>query len=200
MKGYCMEDFTSAEVAQKINDYEAKYDVLCKEIDELEAELTKHVETKKDLISRLQNEEKKTASVKAQYETDLNAAKKESEDKEFVLQRKYDNWRFKLYELEEKEGTYLNEKGREIQKMMQETEEELKVVREDASAKINEIERDYKEKTKEAIRLWQEYTKADKQWSKVNKRLNFLHHQFSELNRELDRLKRNKAYFENMKQ
>ena len=83
---------------------------------------------------------------------------------------------------------------------MQEAEEGLKVVRENASAKINEIERSYKEKTKEAVRLRQEYAKADKQWSKIDKRLNFLHHQFSKLYRELNRLKSNKAYFENKKQ
>ena len=83
-----MEDFTSAEVAQKINDYEAQCDVLRKEIEELEAELAKNEENKKDIISRLQSEEKKSASVREQYETDLNAAKKEERSRKRCRRRK----------------------------------------------------------------------------------------------------------------
>ena len=168
---------------------------LAAEIEELETEESGYETQKEELIKLLNTEKERTALIRERYDAEM----RDQEKKNYI---DVETVRIRIHRLQSRhveldpEDLSLWNKRKDLEQKIAQAEEELKEAEKTADEALKEIRQKYKADFKESERINQEYSSLDKKEVKVDKRLNLLHHLYSELNYEVDRLSRNREYFE----
>ena len=180
---------------ENLEEGEAKLKELTAEIDELEAEESGYKAQKEELNRRLKTEKERLAPIKERYDVEMKDQEKENYNVIETIKARIFRLKSRHVELDP-DDLSLQDKRKDLEEKIVLAEEELAAAEKTADEAIKEIRQKYKADFKEIERIKQEYSSLDKKEVKVDKRLHLLHHLYSELNYEVDRLSRNREYFE----
>lgn len=180
---------------ENLEEGEARLEELYAEIGELEAEKSGYKAQKEELNRRLETEKERLAPIKERYDAEMKDQEKENYNVIETIKIRIFRLKERHVELDP-DDLSLQDKRKGLEEKIAQAEEELAAAQKTADEAIKEIRQKYKADFKESERIKQEYSSLDRKEVKVDKRLHLLHHLYSELNYEVDRLSRNREYFE----
>lgn len=180
---------------ENLEEGKTRLEELYAEIGELEAEKSGYKAQKEELNRRLETEKERLAPIKERYDVEMKDQEKENYNVIETIKIRIFRLKERHVELDP-DDLSLQDKRKGLEEKIALAEEELAAAEKTADEAIKEIRQKYKADFKEIERIKQEYSSLDKKEVKVDKRLHLLHHLYSELNYEVDRLSRNREYFE----
>ncbi|MBQ1477565.1 MAG: hypothetical protein IIZ33_05410 [Erysipelotrichaceae bacterium] len=180
---------------ENLEEGKTRLEELYAENDELEAEKSGYKAQKEELNRRLKTEKERLAPIKERYDAEMKDQEKENYNVIETIKIRIFRLKERHVELDP-DDLSLQDKRKGLEEKIAQAEEELAAAQKTADEAIKEIRQKYKADFKEIERIKQEYSSLDRKEVKVDKRLHLLHHLYSELNYEVDRLSRNREYFE----
>ncbi len=180
---------------ENLEEGEKRLKELAAEMKELEAERSGYKAQEEELIKCSEAEKERLIPIRERYDAEMkDQEKKNYNDVETVRSDIY----FLKSHLVDLDPEDLSKQGKrqDLEKKIAQKEEELAEARKKADEALKEIKQKYKADFKESERLKQECNSLFKKEDKVYKRLTLLSHLYSELYHEVDRLSRNREYFE----
>lgn len=180
---------------ENLEEGEIRLKELDAEIKGLETEKSGYEAQREEAVKRLEAEKERTAPIKAQYDDEMKKTEKKNEYEIGAAE-------YRVYALKSRH-VYLDpqnlstrEKRQGLEKEIAQAEEELSQAKKKADEAVKEVKKKYKEDFKEIKRIDQEISSLYQKTNKIDKRLNMLSHLYRILFWEVDRLKRNREYFE----
>ena len=180
---------------ENLEEGEKRLKELAAEMKELEAEVSGYKAQEEELRRLQEAEKKRLVPIRERYDAEMKDQEKKNYNDVETVKGRIRRLKSRHVELDPEDPSK-REKRQDLEKQIAQAEEELAEAQKKADEALKEIKQKYKADFKESERLKQEYHSVFKKEDKVDKRLTLLSHLYSELFWEVDRLSRNREYFE----